>query len=316
LAFDVTNFFGNLDHKLLKARLRRIVGAAELPDDWYKVLRYITRFRFVELNDLMGHSVFGARIKSKKRDPIATVAELKAAGIAFKENPIAAAGIPQGTPISATLSNLYMIDFDVAARAYCDGIGALYRRYSDDILVVCYPADAPAMESEIIRLIKREKLELSAAKTERTTFDPTSPAALSGRAAQYLGYTLQQGGAAIRPSSLSRQWRKMRRAIGRTLKVAEAEMAAGRANKVYTKKLRRRFTALQFRNFSSYGRRSAAAFGGGEKIMKQLHRFEREAERMLAAVKATGRLPLAAPGNLGPGVTQAHGAVEDRPAGH
>jgi RNA-directed DNA polymerase len=45
------------------------------------------------------------------------------------------------------------------------------------------------------------------------------------------------------------------------------------------------------RNFSSYGRRSAAAFGAGEKISGQVKRFERAALRELAALKALGKRP-------------------------
>lgn len=40
------------------------------------------------------------------------------------------------------------------------------------------------------------------------------------------------------------------------------------------------------RNFSSYGRRSAAAFGPDAKILQQVKRFERAALRELAALKA------------------------------
>lgn len=285
LAFDVTGFFDNLDHALLKERLKRILKVTSLSEDWYRVLRYITRFRFVSLDDLKAHPIFGDRIKTAKTKLIASTAELKAAGIKFHKNPKTISGIPQGTPISATISNLYMIDFDVAARSFCDKIGGMYRRYSDDILVICKTENAAAVEAKILSLIGNEKLELSVDKTERVVFDRDSKSFISSRSAQYLGFTMHKDGAVIRSSSLSRQWRKMRRAFKRIRKIAEAEILAGRADKAYTKKLRRRFTALQFRNFSSYGRRSAAAFGGDEKIMKQIRRFEREAESQLNELK-------------------------------
>ena len=177
-----------------------------------------------------------------------------------------------------------MVDFDLAISAYCDRIGALYRRYSDDILIICSPIDASGVESEIAKLISTEKLELSVEKTERTEFSLSVPSA--GKAAQYLGFTLSEGAPRVRASSLSRQWRKMRRAVRRTRKIAEVEIAEGRTNKVYTKRLRRRFTPLQFRNFSSYARRSAASFGDGEKITRQIRRFEREVERQIQSLKS------------------------------
>lgn len=76
----------------------------------------------------------------------------------------------------------------------------------------------------------------------------------------------------------------MRRNVKRTLKVAEAAIAAGSATKMFTKKLRKRFSPLNFRNFSSYARRSAIAFGPGEKITQQVRRFERAFEKELKRI--------------------------------
>ncbi|WP_442755619.1 hypothetical protein ACNHKD_02850 [Methylocystis sp. JAN1] len=124
LAFDVSGFFDNLDHALLKGRLKRILDVETLTDDWFCVFRSVTRFCYVDLNDLKTHPTFALRLEEKTQTPIATIAELKAEGIVFRSNPTPGKGIPQGTPISATLSNLYMIDFDIAARAYCERIDA------------------------------------------------------------------------------------------------------------------------------------------------------------------------------------------------
>jgi len=298
LAFDVSKFFDKMDHALLKERLKAILGVKSLPKDWYRVFRNITAFHYVDMQELRIHPVFGERLKStKKRDRIASVEELKREGITFHPNPELTAGrkrgIPQGTPISAAASNLYMIDFDAAANAYCQTIGALYRRYSDDILVIRPPQHEMAAEKEIMKLIENERLAISSAKTERTAFSGTGGVA-STRAAQYLGFRLHGSGAAIRESSLARQWRKMRRAVRRTKKVAERQMAAGNSKQVYTKRLFRRFSHLKvrdaeglrtIRNFSSYGRRSAGAFGPDEKITQQVKRFEREARRAIEALR-------------------------------
>lgn len=297
LAFDVSSFFDNLDHGLLKRRLKSILGVASLPEDWLRIYRNVTSFHFVDKADLKANTTFATRLAEDSRDRIASVEELKAAGITFYPNPEVAKGnrrgIPQGTPISAAASNLYMIDFDAAARSYCDGIGALYRRYSDDILVICPPAQAKAAETKIMDLIRSEKLEISPLKTERADFSGATPVPGS-KAAQYLGFTLHETGPSIRESSLARQWRKMRRAVRRTEKIARQQIAAGKAKKVYTKKLFRRFSHLKVRddeglrivrNFSSYGRRSAATFGSGEKITQQVKRFERAALKEIEALR-------------------------------
>lgn len=295
LAFDISGFFDNLDHALLKLRLKFILAVPSLPNDWLRVFRAITAFHYVDMAELKKSLVFAPRLKEKANRVIASVKELKENAIHFHPNPEIAngikRGIPQGTPISATASNLYMIEFDAAARKYCDSIGALYRRYSDDILLICKPENADSAEDTILNLIKNEKLEISLHKTERTDF-PVSP--VGTKAAQYLGFKLHASGPTIRESSLARQWRKMRMAIKRTKKVAAQTIAAGKANKIYTKSLRRRFLSLKvrgedglriIRNFSSYGRRSANEFEKGEIILKQVKRLERIASQEIAKLK-------------------------------
>lgn len=286
LGFDVTKFFDNLDHRLLKARLKELLGVGKLAADWYKVFRAITAYHYVALDDLSSHPVFGPRMKIRDGKPIATVCELKAAGIRFQANPTSGIGIPQGTPISAALSNVYMMRFDRELQSYATRIGGFYRRYSDDILFICKPEQTPEVERLVRQLIAQEGLQLNDGKTERTRFDATSPSP-QRRLAQYLGFTFDEGGVAIRASSLSRQWRKMRRAVKRTRLAAQSAIAAGKAKQVYTKKLRRRFTALPGRNFPSYARRSASAFeSGGQRIRRQLRKLERAAEREINSLKA------------------------------
>lgn len=284
LAYDVTKFFDTLDHRLLKTRLRNLLGVESLADDWFKVFRFMTKFRFVRLDDLRAQPAFLESLQRKTRDPIATIAEIKKAGVTIQENP-SAYGIPQGTPISAAFSNLYMLDFDAEMSSYCRAIGALYRRYSDDILVVCKLEHAREVEIKIENLLTAEALQISRDKTEVSEFDPANAALSSRKAAQYLGFTFYGDGAAIRPSSLSRQWRKMRKGFRRTRDVATKAIAQGKATQVYTKKLRKRFTSVAARNFSSYARRSAKTFENGDLILRQLRRFEREVERELVRLK-------------------------------
>jgi hypothetical protein len=144
-------------------------------------------------------------------------------------------------------------------------------------------------------LIAAEKLEIAPHKTEKTLFEKGRTMPRTSKAAQYLGFTFDEAGAAIRESSLARQWRKMRRAVRRARKSALWRAAAGLTGKVHTKKLWRRFSLIKIndgvslralRNFSSYGRRGAAAFGAGERISKQVKRFERAALQEIARLKA------------------------------
>lgn len=289
LAFDVTGFFDNLDHGLLKGRLKRLLDVSELPGDWYKVLRTLTGHHSVGLDALRAHPVFRERFESGRRGPIATIAELKRHGVPIHPNGTPGRGIPQGTPISAALSNVYMVDFDAAAQASCEARGGLYRRYSDDILVVCKPEDAQALENQIMALITAERLEINASKTERTWFDLEADRGKNEALAQYLGFIFDRDGAMIRASSLARQWRKQRRSLRRARRLLEAQIAAGRTPTVHTKRLRRRFTMPQFRNFGSYGRRSARAFRADAKMKRQLRRLERAADKGIRELRKIAR---------------------------
>jgi hypothetical protein len=277
LCFDVSDFFGHLNHALLKARLKRILQVSEISRDWYAVFRSVTRYSAISLNALRLSPVFGSRLAKHSNTPIASIREIRNAGIEIQSNHNDF-GIPQGTPISAVFSNLYMIDFDRDLSSWCKSRGGLYRRYSDDILIVC-PIDAMAeAEAFVNASLAKEKLKLND-KTDRCVFDGNQTIN-----PQYLGFEISPNGLLIRASSLSRQWRKLRRNIRRTWRVGQAAIAAGAAEKIYTRKLYRRFTALRVRNFSSYARRSSSALGSPG-IMRQVRRLERHAEKEIAALK-------------------------------
>ncbi|WP_336800102.1 reverse transcriptase domain-containing protein [Kaistia sp. MMO-174] len=268
LCFDITGFFDNLDHAILKNRLKGLLGVDELSPDWYAVFRSVTKFSKVARGDLEANPAFGKRIASRSREPIATIAEVRAAGISIETNKVKF-GIPQRTPISSALSNLYMLDIDASMASLCAQVGALYQRYSDDILVIC----PPDSETEIVLALKSaigaHKLEIKDEKTERAVFGADAEDIF-----QYLGFTMSRSGALIRPSSLARQWRKARRAIKTTQSIGEQAILDGRSDKVYTKRLRRRFAPVGARNFSKYARRAAKAFGS-KKIVRQVMRLER-----------------------------------------
>ena len=268
LCFDITGFFDNLDHGILKNRLKRLLKVDELPADWFSVFWHITKFNKVEMADLLADPNFGPRVKEKSREPIATIAEVNKAGIAIVPNPNKF-GIPQGTPISSAMSNLYMMDVDQVMVEAINKIDGLYQRYSDDILVIC----CAKYEAQIIETLKAavavHKLEIKDEKTERADFKAGLKETF-----QYLGFNVSHDGAFIRPASLGRQWRKAKRSIRVTKRIGEQAIANGRTNKIYTKKLRKRFQAVGTKNFAMYARRAAHAFGS-KKIVRQVSRLER-----------------------------------------
>jgi RNA-directed DNA polymerase len=273
--FDVTGFFDNLDHRILKRGLAHAFGYSELSNDWYAVFKFVTAYRHVVLDSLKANSDFAARMKVRSHEPVATIAEVKAAGIAIERNPNGF-GIPQGTPISAALSNLYMLQLDKMLNAACVAHGAFYQRYSDDILLVCPLDMEDALTKVLIDALASLKLEIKDEKTDRAVFDPAAPESF-----QYLGFNMSPVGAALRESSLARQWRKARRSIRRTRKLGQKAMAEGKADKIFTQKLRRKLLPVGVRNFPHYARKAATALKS-KRILRQVRRLERMVELELA----------------------------------
>ena len=52
LAFDVTGFFDNIDHALLRKSWCRLLGRDSLPSDHFAVFRSLTRYSLVDRNTL------------------------------------------------------------------------------------------------------------------------------------------------------------------------------------------------------------------------------------------------------------------------
>lgn len=278
LCFDVTGFFDNLDHAILKDRLKRLLDVTELNKEWYSIFRHVTKFRHIDRDVIAKHSKFGPRLKNCGREPFATIQEVLAAGIKIAPN-VNKFGIPQGTPISSVLSNAYLMDLDRAMAATCAKLGSFYQRYSDDILIVCKADAESEIEKTLNEQMKIHRLSINADKVEKVLFDISDP-----RTFQYLGFNISPDGAMIRPGSVSRQWRKAKRSVARTKKIGAKAVAEEKATKIFTKKLRRRFSPVGVRNFSSYARRSAEAFGS-VKIVRQIRRLERKMDSAIRDIE-------------------------------
>jgi RNA-directed DNA polymerase len=268
LCFDIEGFFDHLDHGILKDRLKRILKVTELPPDWYAVFRSVTQFRTIDRSDLQAHPNFASRYNDRRRRLIGTIKEIIDAKIPITRNPNRF-GIPQGTPISSALSNLYLQDFDADLYNICTTCGALYQRYSDDILVVCPEEKENEIIATVQRLLSNHRLKLAVDKTDRQLFSSESSGIY-----QYLGFNVSPDGAIIRPSSLARHWRKAKRAVERTRRAGLRAISTGKADRIYVKKLRKRFSPVGTRNFSSYARRADKAFSS-KRISRQIARLER-----------------------------------------
>jgi Reverse transcriptase (RNA-dependent DNA polymerase) len=235
MAFDITDFFSSLDHELLKKIWAALFGKTRLDADHYNVYKSVTRFAYVLLDDL--------KISDKKHFDEQKLARIRQQGIdAFFASPaemreqIKAGklpifknnrpkGIPQGLPMSSILANLYLLDFDKAILEKVNALGsAIYRRYSDDIIVVCNTDQRADLEQFIYDKIKEFKLDIASAKTEiclfryndervLTSFKVSNQTEKPNQPLKYLGFEFYGHKTLIKSASLAKFYRRMKAAI-------------------------------------------------------------------------------------------------------
>lgn len=278
MCFDVTGFFDNLDHKRLKGRLKALLECDELTADWFAVFKAVTRYKYVHLEELKKHDPLAQRLKARKPHPLATIEQVKALGVPIEKNAVAK-GIPQGTPISASFSNLYMAEFDEEMEAEARKRGALYQRYSDDILIAC-----PKTRWKVLHALVEEKLGEHALELQGSKTDVVHLHGASSLTFQYLGYQLGHVDARLRLKSLSRQWRTAKRALKKAERTGLRAIAQGKSKQIYTRKLHIRFTGAGGRNFLAYAQRSAETLDSPA-IRKQAKRLRKFVHGELARMR-------------------------------
>jgi RNA-directed DNA polymerase len=184
-------------------------------------------------------------------------------------------GIPQGAPLSAVLSNLYMVTLDVALQKVAQACGGIYRRYCDDLLFVVPPGQEIVAEAAVRRELAELQLVLNEKKTERRFFtqNPTQvmtcmdergqPASL-----QYLGLEFCGKTILLRSSSLARYHQRLRRGVRKAVRMAKGQRGL-QEGKVFKRALYRRFSHLGKFNFIRYAKR-AHHITGSQAIKKQV----------------------------------------------
>lgn len=251
LTFDLKSFFPSLNHQFLKQKWKWLLGVDELPKDHYNVFKACTKFRYVLLDDLriQKRNNKGRRLgfdeaklaKIRREKGFKCFFEsneefrktIKEGRLRIYCNPFFSKekkniGIPQGLPISALLANVYLYDFDLKIVNYLvDELGVYYKRYSDDIVVICKPNQSEYIEKFIYNLVEESKVEISRNKTEKFIFKNIqySPKHNSTRLAcfklnkitgeeietplLYLGFEFRGYKTVIKSANLSRYYRKI-----------------------------------------------------------------------------------------------------------
>lgn len=229
LVGDFTNFFDNLEHQYLKKMMCEVLGVERLPQDYFSVFKNITRFSSWDWKDIVkaaGENIAerGVRKKINSKETVLTKEQFQKNKKDIKKN-ISGVGVPQGAPISAVLSNIYMIKFDKDIKRYVTSKGGIYMRYSDDFIIVLpYERDAEIADftSYIFSYVESMKglIDLQKEKTscytykDEVIYEGDQPSSIN-----YLGFLFDGKSIRIRPRAITKYYYRMRRkahTIGRS----------------------------------------------------------------------------------------------------
>ena len=149
---DYTGFFDNLDHLYLKKQWCSLLGVDILPSDHYALFKNLTKYSFWELEDLLklnGIDNNRRGIKQINKQSLALSHEDFHKYRSHIQKHKETYGIPQGSPISALLANVYMLNVDKNINERVNAMGGLYMRYSDDFIIVLPTANTDAATATI-----------------------------------------------------------------------------------------------------------------------------------------------------------------------
>tara|TARA_R110001592_G_scaffold57323_6_gene174315 strand:- start:214 stop:1752 length:1539 start_codon:yes stop_codon:yes gene_type:complete len=264
ISFDISSFFDNLDHKKLREVWMDVLETDKLSPDHFNVYKNITRFSHVDIVDIFEE--FKDKIYTRKINKFGKPLELKQKKIEkiqFLRNKNAVAfctdkeffkvkgkllqpsktkiidgekvyrnfGIPQGSPISSVLANIYLLHFDKIINEFITSNGGVYKRYSDDMVVVC-PLKVKNQLIDLVNAeIKKCKLKIQSKKTQIFQFRRDNVRLHCGQEFNgitnwnknfiYLGFEFDGKTVLLKSASLSGYYRKMKRSVRRAKHFSE-----------------------------------------------------------------------------------------------
>lgn len=296
LCFDIKDFFGTVSHGDLKKNWLWVVAPdsslsmTRLSDDQFAIFESVTNFHYIE-KKVLEEQFVGKEIPVRNGKYLPNGAliglitqkheEMKSIGRegVIRANATPGKGIPQGLPLSGVLANIALIDFDQAMNHLATSYRGIYRRYSDDILLVVEIGALNEAEKEIIKHLKIAGLDPNENKTERKIFkynnNPTlecvDPRTGQRSHLQYLGLEFDGVSYYLRSQSISRYYRKQARVLAQVVRTNKR-----RGNKIVRhRSLLSRFTLRDMdkgkRNFMTYAQMAHQTLMPFSKIDKQVN---------------------------------------------
>jgi len=307
VALDIKGYFDHIDHSLLREKWLKILGSRIMPEDQFRLYKVLTHYSYVNktsiykefrpirkrsgteprtLLDLIPGKMNSEKFRVIREKRLVVVNEVPDAETGrFK-------GVPQGSAMSALLSNIYLIDFDKMMYDKAAKENFVYKRYCDDILIVGDTERANELQDYAISKIQEDYFQtIQKKKVEVIDFHLDSKARFRAfkrhkndlsqavatsigneqrfyKPLQYLGFEFNGQDIFIRSSSLSRYFRKMRARIVKTVSMSYSPKS--RSKRIFKKQIFERYTHLGKRNFLTYAAKaSAERYQNSEKVWKQ-----------------------------------------------
>ena len=297
LTFDIKSFFPSLNHNKLKEAWAKLIKHDKLPDDHFNVFKAATRFSYILLDDLRINQKKGgkkagfdekklAQIRNKQgfnaffESPSEFREKIKSGKIKLHRFPFRKGkndkptGIPQGLPISAILANLYLLEFDkIVYQKIVNEYGGYYRRYSDDMVIICKKNDYEVIKTFVESAIEESLVEISKDKTETfwfknmvlgkqparlTTIKLAENSCIIEAPLTYLGFEFYGSQTLIKSSNLAKFYRRMISTVKRksklALRIAEKE---GKQPVIFKKRLHKLYLNSNLNKTKIYIRRKS-----------------------------------------------------------
>lgn len=279
VSLDFSGFFDNITHRKLKDNIKTILGKEEIPAAMYNVFKNTTKYSYInkeEIDEYIIQKYGEQKLKELRKNhklkrimSCAEYREFKKKNLYKNKKPY---GIPQGSGMSAVCSNIHLIHFDQDMVNWAKHHNALYRRYSDDLIIIIPTKfnrkDISCYKKEIMEIIEKYKdhgLQIQERKTEIRYYQNNQVFDENGKKStlDYLGLVMDGRKVQLREKSLFKYYTR----AYRKAKVCK-EITRKTGKKYERRKLYKIYTHLGFGykrhgNFITYAKKA-------DKIMKSI----------------------------------------------
>ncbi len=296
---DFTGFFDNLDHAYLKTQWCSLLGVDRLPSDHFAVFKNITRYSKFELTDLLRlndlENTKSGRKELNAKARVLTPEQFKANRSLIQPH-TESYGIPQGSPISGLLANIYMLEVDKSINDAVKELNGLYIRYSDDFMIILpdtAEVDAVAELKRIADLLNMApRLTLEPSKTQYYHFTEGTlvncgktfhqDADSSNRTINFLGFSFDGRHIRVRAKTVSKYYYRMYR---KARNIAKAAFCAPTGKHISCRNLYQSYSRKGANNgpgnFLSYVDRASTEYGSHESIKQDTRRHMQKIRKAL-----------------------------------